>query len=526
MSWHPDQQDSDSENEDETQTDADSGTFAHVLMIDAAMSGNGKLKESLDLIKTLLLRSVLIRPKDLIGIVFYSTAKSPPPLGAKTENVITNDNTAIYHPLQQLSKSAVEYFINFCSEASQNFKNTYGTSEGDFALSIRVATNMIQQSGVKVSSTRITVFTDKSIPHNNCTNEYQKAIKKAKDLHDIGIQFAIVPMTKNFNFREFYKEFFCTVHDYDMESITDDDMRLVEHTIMHPNRYHKKQCTAALVWHLGGQVDLSVKVYNYFTDNVYPKRVLLRREDNSVVEVKYAKKAVSEDKTERDVLPGSEQAVVYSGGEKFKFTNEEIHNLKHPFPPGIRLLGFKDRESFSELDFSKSGAFLYPDEENIKGSSLLFRGLWEQCIKKEKIALCAFKLKRNTAPCYVALLPLQKTLKGESNTWANDGFHLAYLPFKSDFRELDLQNHKPVQIKEEDAAIKILEQSIKKLRVNYNPNLFEDPTLNILLSKIQEVAFNIEPDENLSVDNYFTDQEKLNSVIGDAMSQIKSLIGK
>lgn len=104
---------------------------------------------------------------------------------------------------------------------------------------------------------------------------------------------------------------------------------------------------------------------------------------------------------ERKLLPGEFYKSLSVCGKEIIFSVEELTTIKALISPGIRLIGFKPLSALPQRWFIKPIAFLYPNDKRIKGSTTLFRALWEKCLERQKYALCALTFRRKTAPRYV-----------------------------------------------------------------------------------------------------------------------------
>lgn len=206
--WRPNQDNSDSEDEEETTFDI-KGREAIIFVLDAFLFETpAYFKDATKLIRDALLSGLIVSNKDLIGIVFANTKESPAPKEADAlKNIVMPANCALFLPLRQLNKDIVEYYLSFAEENFFNFETTYGVSEGKFANMIRLCGNMFQQCGSKLSNQTIVYLTDREIPHQPGTQEFQKAIQRASDMEGQNIEFSLIPMRDDFDFEPFYKEF-------------------------------------------------------------------------------------------------------------------------------------------------------------------------------------------------------------------------------------------------------------------------------------------------------------------------------
>lgn len=518
MSWNPDE--SLEESDEEEESVGAKGREAYIFVVDALLFRSYEhFEECLAIIRDALLNGVLTRGKDLIGMVLANTEHSPPPKDSTgMENIVPHKNTAVFIPLRPLSKEAVQYYLNFQSPDHFDFENKYGCQEGSFANTMWLCTNMFQQCGYKLSLPAIIYFTDRTSPHEVNSPEFQQAMRKAKDLNEIGVDFTVCPMSDQFDYNLFYREFFCTVTDTDLDSYNPDDPRRVRAVIANRmiRRNFQTHCNAYVRWKISDDLNIAVGIYNFYKRHVYPKPVTLFREDNSLIETKRSYKILSMDDCEaRICLPNEQRKSIIMCGEKIHFSNEELHHMKTPMGPGIQLLGFKPRGTLKQENFLKSADFLYPNEKFLVGSTKLFRALWEKCLEKNKIAFCVLVARRNASPQYVALIPV-KNENNESNIngICNEGFHIWYFPTHSDIRKLHFAD-RPVY---EDSAeeLDLMTKIVKKLRIKYSPESFKDPALSAIRANIVEVAFDIEAQDPIdlnSLECMGIDEERLNNII-------------
>lgn len=103
--------------------------------------------------------------------------------------------------------------------------------------------------------------------------------------------------------------------------------------------------------------------------------------------------------------------------------------MKQIQEPGIKLIGFKPLSAINLELHLKSTYFLYPSDDRIKGSSTLFRALWEKCWEKEKIAICIVTLRKKSNPKLVALIPQKQEEFESQDVMRFDGFRMVQLPF-------------------------------------------------------------------------------------------------
>lgn len=528
-SWHPNDS-SDSEEDEETNFEIH-GREAIIFVLDGFLFKTPeRFQEATQLIRDAFLSGLIINDKDLIGIVFDNTKHSPPPKEADVlKNIVVPSNCALFLPLRQLSKDIVEYFLNFTEENYFDYENKYGVDEGKFANMIRLCGNMFQQCGFKLSNQTIVYFSDRETPHEANSQEFRKAIQKATDMEGQNIEFNLIPMTDDFNYDLFYREFISLSKDIDMESFEPTDPRLAREMIS--DRKLKldinKRCMGHVNWNLGNDLDLSVKFYNYYKKSVYPKKVALKTDDNSIIIGKIHYYIEKEDPDtgmpiRRELRSEEVEYELSCGAEAIRVTEAEMIKINYPRQPILQLVGFKDRSVLKKDHFIRACNFIYPDDERIAGSAKLFTALWMRCLENEKIAVCLFVARRKSKPYYVALVPVTSAGEDPSpSAYINgDGFKVVYLPFAEQLNKYDFKDW-GVEVSPSDEGQEIVKKIMKKLKVKYNPSKIKDPALDEIQSKLLALAFDIKTEgagefqmldtkkQDERIEQYFQDFEDL-----------------
>ncbi|XP_055920257.1 ATP-dependent DNA helicase 2 subunit 1 [Eupeodes corollae] len=498
--WHPNEDSSDSEDED-TNFEV-RGREAIIFVLDGFLFKTPeRFQEAVQLIRDAFLSGLIINDKDLIGIVFSNTKESPPPKEVDVlKNIVVPSNCALFLPLRQLNKDIVEYFLSFTEDNFFDFETKFGVAEGKFANMIRLCCNMFQQCGVKLSNQTIVYFSDQETPHEPGSQEFQKAIQRATDIEGQNVEFNLIPMVDDFNYDRFYKEFISLSKDIDMDSFEPTEPKLAREMIS--DRKLKldinKRCMGHVNWNLGNNLELSVKLYNYFKKSVYPKKVSLKRDDNSLITTKIEnfidkKDPETEITTRRELRAEDVEYELVCGAEAIRVNEAEMIKIKYPYPPIIQLVGFKDKSTVRKDHFIKACSFIYPDDERIAGSAKLFTALWMRCLENEKIAVCIFIPRRKSKPSYVALVPVTAANEGaSSNTNINgDGFKVVFLPFAEELHKYDFKEWDIDVAPSEEEGEELLRKIMKKLKVKYNPSTIKDPALEEIQSRLLALAFDI-----------------------------------
>lgn len=69
----------------------------------------------------------------------------------------------------------------------------------------------------------------------------------------------------------------------------------------------------------------------------------------------------------------------------------------------------------------------------------MFKALLDKCLEKDKFILCEILIRSNAAPRLAALIPQQEEKDDEVKHIQKcpAGFHLIYMPYADDFRQID-----------------------------------------------------------------------------------------
>ncbi|KAH8284054.1 hypothetical protein KR054_008717 [Drosophila jambulina] len=521
--WNPDRDVdllSDSEDEEDVAMKRDyHGREALLFVVDANLQAGGveRLMEALNIIRTAFISGMMVNNKDLIGLLFANTKNSPLPLEASAlNNIVVPDNCAVFLPLRQLTKAIVEHYLEFMGGAETLFAKEYGLAEPDgcgrFDLMIRLCIELLEKCGKKLNNAKIVYMTDVTTPHPPSSNAFQAALQKASDLEGKEIEFHVIPMVDDFDYEPFYKEFITLSRAIEMDAFQVPDAQVLREILADRKlkQDYLRRCLGHFSFNLGPNLSMSVQYYNYFQRRAYPHKVQILRRDNSVVRskrlimVRELEEESEEIKHEYQIKSTGGWYSCNIGEKNLRISMEQINRMRNLHKPQMMLLGFKHRSSLPEVTYSKPSNFMYPDDQSIIGSKRLFRALWERCLAREKIAICLFMCKRKSIPRYVALVPVKAPEKGEEKNYRSllcgDGFKIVYLPEAKHIRHLDLCDWNKPENAASDEGVEFFQKIIKKLRVDYQPNLIIDPTLDALQANLLALSLDFTTDSK-GIDN-------------------------
>ncbi|NXE77840.1 XRCC6 protein, partial [Cochlearius cochlearius] len=136
------------------------------------------------------------------------------------------------------------------------------------------------------------------------------------------------------------------------------------------------------------------------------------------------------------------------------------------------------------------------------GSTTLFNALLMKCLEREVMALCRYTARRNTPPCFVALVPQEEEVDEQKVQIAPPGFHVIFLPYADDKRNIDFTAKVPASREQVDK----MKEIIQKLRFKYRTDSFENPVLQQHFRNLEALALDMmEPEqaEDLTSENYW-----------------------
>lgn len=125
------------------------------------------------------------------------------------------------------------------------------------------------------------------------------------------------------------------------------------------------------------------------------------------------------------------------GGEKVNITPDDVKQIKYFDAVGMKLMGFKPRNSVKVFHNIKHSYFIYPDEKRITGSSSVADALIKEMIRDDKVAIVRFIPRDNSVVRFCALLPQEEKVDEEDGFQTPAGFQCIFLPFADDIRDLN-----------------------------------------------------------------------------------------
>jgi len=431
--------------------------------------------------------------KDFLGIVFFGTEKNN-----TGEDFL---HMFMLQDLEQPSAERIKKIETFSQDFKPSkFKSEYGHSN-DFALDkvFWYCSNLFSLITQKIDTKRLMMFTRRSNPHDGNKIFEKLAKNKAKDLNDIGIALEIIPLVikgEEFDYSQFYGDILM-LSEEQIKALPDpaENFDELEKTVR--SKYYKRRPYTHLNLILNDELSISCSLFNLVRECPKPNKLKLDKKTN--VETKSVTRRYIPETGE--ILFNSDTKLALDIFDKrITFEQDEIKSIKRFGLAGMKLLGFKSLVTLKPYMYVKPGHFIYPDEKLIEGSTTLFSAFLNKCLEKGKYMLCEVIPRVNASPRLAALCPQQEEMDENRMQIIPPGFHLIYLPFADDFRQID----RKITAKSTTEDTDLFRKCIGKLKFKYNPEDFKNPAIQKLWSEIEAVALDRnEPEEivDLTVPN-------------------------
>ena len=479
------------EESDENKQSWEIGRDGLILLIDATKSmfikdeENTSFEKCMKCAKSVLMNKIISSEKDLLGIVLFGTEKHQN--SSEFKNVFT---------LQELDMPDADRVLQIeaLEEGSVDIEQTYGHNN-NYAISDALweCSNIFANSPYKLAHKRILLFTATDDPHANDKELKKRALKKSKDLSEIGIELELLHLGNSFDVNKFYRD---VINEEDLSSLANPAERFDELLTRVRMKENKKRATSRLPFKLTDGLSFSVGIYAL--NKLAAKGQYVQVDSRTNKEVKCSTKYICYD-TGQELLPTDIKLYQDFGGSKVIFEKEEVAQMKNMVEPGFHLLGFKPIKYLRSYYHIKEPTFIYPDEGSVTGSTSLFTTLLESCLEKEVTPICTYKSTVG-GPRIVALLPQQEEIDEYKIQIKPPGFNVIFLPYSDDIRKLKVESHAKASEEQIDKAKEVID----KLKFTYAPDMFENPSIQKFYRGLEAFALDrddIEDFKDLTVMN-------------------------
>lgn len=444
--------------------------------------GSVHFKTCIDVCRRVIINKMMNPDSVMIGVIIFSnkikdTTGLTSPKGITTLLELSPPNIDAIKFLQDvISENGIKEFE---TKTGQSDTNVFSVADALWACSLAFS-----KCTTKLGSRHIVLFTNDGDPHKDSCHYQHLARQKADDLSQIGISLEVYFMGTLLDTIEkaFYEELMEIANGdsgerripYPIEKC-EDLLRCVL------KEDHRKRAIGRIKFHLSEDLYIGLNMYSSIRKSTGPPKVRLNSRTNE--RVKSVRQLINM-ATGAVMLPADIKMKVFVGGKDIYFTTTEKKNLSQVMEPGITLLGFKPKNQINLLDQCRPCSFLYPDEEMVEGSHLLFSALLEQCLEKDKIAICWMTPRKGSYPHLVALLPQREVTDEKDCQLVPEGFHVVYLPFGEYFRDIPVEIAQKPSEEQVDAAKRL----VNHLEFQYKESMFPNPKNKALENAIRALA--------------------------------------
>ena len=306
----------------------------------------------------------------------------------------------------------------------------------------------------------ILLLTCRSSPHNNDPKLDAQARRKAGDLHNTDICLDVVPVCgpqEAFHLERFYADLIKLAEDEVSLGVLPLD-ELSESVL---KKTTSKRSNGRLKLDLGGTI-IAVSSFNLTRKMNKPSKQRMTADTNE--EVKSSRRFFHPN-TGAPLLPSDMNCFVKYGDRRIQLTQDEVKSVKAMGGDQtyLTLCGFKPLTCLKMSNFVKHSHFLYPHEDTVRGSRVVFSALLQRCVERQVIAICKFKPRSTAEMSYVALVPQQEEVNEGGGQDQAPGFHVVYLPFLDDLRPLPITSINTKQVSQ--GAVQAAKEVISKLKL-------------------------------------------------------------
>ena len=449
--------------------------------------------KALKCISNVFKNKIISSPDDLLGILFFHCQKM--------QNSTNFPHIYLFHPLEQPDAPIMQKLEQLIRHELKINDIIGDPSDVEIPTgNVFWTCGSILTQGLKNSIKRVFFFTNQDNPHANNPTLKRAAKTRARDLDDLGIEFTLFPLdapNKKFDMFHFYRDV-VTEEGEEIERFPDTSTKFSELESHVRRKEAKRRALKRTFINLGPDVSFSVRLYSLLQE--------AKKAGGQFVWVEAETNVISYPNTQwfakETGAPVTKQEIKLSfnyGGKQVMFSPEEVTELKSFGQPGISLICFVPREGikFIQHHLNKT-TFIFPDESQTKGSSVLFLSLTSELAKRDKVAICRYVARKGVPPRLVALVPQLEQIDEAGYQIKSAGFHLFPLPYAEEIRQLTFppsDDHKPASIEAIDKAKEIIGKLV--LGDAFNPDNYENPSIQKFYAYLQALALDEEDVEKL-----------------------------
>ncbi|XP_069578288.1 X-ray repair cross-complementing protein 6 [Brachyistius frenatus] len=468
---------------------------------------------TMQVVRSVYTSKIISSYRDLVALVFYGTAQSKNPRNSFK-------HVYVYHDLDEPGAKRVQEVDALReSKDAQPAAKTMGSGETSLGDALWCCANLYSDIKLRLSHKRLMIFTCRDEPHGGDSVKDRQARTKAGDLKETGVVIDLMHLMKpgGFDVSLYFRDIVSPPED---ESELGLQLELCDKLEDLQKRVRakeqKKRTLARLNLCLGEGLNVAVGMYATAVTARKPAAIKLYRETNEEVR---SKTRTFHTQTGSLLLPSEIKKAQVYGKKQIVMEKDEVDAIKKFDDPGLFLMGFKPMEKLKLHHHIRPAVFLYPEEDEVKGSACLFSALLKKCSEKNVFALCRCIPRRNYPPRFVALVPQQEEVDEGKVQITPPGFNVLYLPYADDIRTLDSPRYPSASQLQVDKMKAIA----SKLRFKYRSDAFENPVIQTHYRNLEALALDMVAPENIE-DLIMPKADQIDNRLGPLVQDFKDVV--
>lgn len=451
--------------------------------------------------------------RDLVALVFYGTEQSKNPRNSFK-------HVYVYHDLDEPGAKRVQDVDALRGDKGAKLAaETMGSGETSLGDALWCCANLYSDIKLRLSHKRLMIFTCRDEPHGGDSAKDRQARTKSSDLKETGVIIDLMHLIKpgGFDVSLFYRDIISPPEDDSELGLQLEPCGKLEDLQKRVRaKEQKKRTLARLNLCLGEGINVAVGMYATAVLARKPAPIRLYRESNEPVR---SKTRTFHTQTGSLLLPSEIKKAQVYGNKQIVMETDEVDAIKKFEDPGLHLIGFKPMERLKIHHHIRPAVFLYPEENDVKGSACLFSALLTKCTEKNVFALCRCIPRRNYPPRFVALVPQQEVVDEGKVQITPPGFNVIYLPYADDIRTLD-----PPQFPSaSQIQVEKMKEIVSKLRFKYRSDAFENPVIQQHFRNLEALALDMMAPEETE-DLIMPKVEQIDNRLGPLAQEFKDLV--
>uniref|UniRef100_A0A8C3B1I6 DNA helicase n=1 Tax=Cyclopterus lumpus TaxID=8103 RepID=A0A8C3B1I6_CYCLU len=457
---------------------------------------------TMQVVRSVYASKIISSHRDLMALVFYGTEQSKDP--SKSFK-----HVYVYHDLDEPgAKRVQEVDALRGGKGAQLAAETMGSGETSLGDALWCCANLYSDIKLRLSHKRLMIFTCRDKPHEGDSVKDRQARTKSGDLKETGVIIDLMHLMKpdGFDVAPFFRDIISPPEDESelgLQLEPCDKLEDLQKRVRAKEQKKRAQCS--LVTSFCFCIYNPVYLLSWFFVGI---NVPVR-----------SKTRTFHTQTGSLLLPSEIKKSQVYGKKQIVMEKDEVDAIKKFEDPGMFLIGFKPMERLKRHHHIRPAAFIYPEEDEVKGSACLFSALLTKCHERNVFALCRCVSRRNYPPRFVALVPQKEEVDEGKVQISPSGFHVIYLPYADDMRTLDPPQCPTASQRQVDK----MKEIVSKLRFKYRSDAFENPVIQQQYRNLEALALDMMAPEDTE-DLIMPKVDQMDQRLGPLVQEFKDLV--